>query len=53
VADLDDPTVRITLGAEDFVVLAGGRRPVSATDPKVEGDEALGRAILENLVVTP
>jgi uncharacterized protein (TIGR03083 family) len=50
---LDDPTVRITLGSEDFVVLAGGRRGVDATSAKVEGDEALGRAVLDNLAVTP
>jgi uncharacterized protein (TIGR03083 family) len=50
---LDDPTVRITLGAEDFVVLAGGRRSVEEASAKVEGDEALGRAVLANLAVTP
>jgi uncharacterized protein (TIGR03083 family) len=53
VAPADDPTVRITLTAEDFVVLAGGRRGVEATSPKIEGDESLARAILENLAVTP
>jgi uncharacterized protein (TIGR03083 family) len=50
---VEDPTVRITLGSEDFVVLAGGRRSVEATSAKVEGDEALGRAVLDNLAVTP
>lgn len=50
---VDAPTVRITLSAEDFVVLAGGRRPVAATSPKVEGDTALGDAVLANLAVTP
>jgi uncharacterized protein (TIGR03083 family) len=50
---VDAPTVRITLGAEDFVVLAGGRRPVEATSAKVEGDTALGHAVLASLAVTP
>jgi uncharacterized protein (TIGR03083 family) len=50
---VEQPTVRITLTAEDFVVLAGGRRGVEATHPTVEGDTALGRAVLENLAVTP
>lgn len=49
----DSPTVRITLGAEDFVVLAGGRRPLEATTPKIEGDADLGRAVLTSLAVTP
>jgi uncharacterized protein (TIGR03083 family) len=49
----DSPTVRITLSAEDFVVLAGGRRPLEATTPKIEGDADLGRAVLASLAVTP
>jgi uncharacterized protein (TIGR03083 family) len=47
------PTVRIELGNEDFVVLAGGRRPVTATGPAYEGDAELGRRVLENFGVTP
>lgn len=50
---VEAPTVRITLGAEDFVILAGGRRAVDATSAKVEGDNALGRAVLASLAVTP
>jgi uncharacterized protein (TIGR03083 family) len=53
VAPVDSPTVRITLAAEDFIVLAGGRRGVDATSPKIEGDAALGQAVLANLAVTP
>ena len=48
----DSPTVRITLVAEDFIVLAGGRRTAEATDPTIEGDAELGRAVLDNLAVT-
>ncbi len=53
VPQLEDPTVLISLSPEDFVVLAGGRRPVEATSPVYDGDTALGRAVLENLGVTP
>ena len=49
----EEPTTRIILTAEDFVLLAGGRRPVEATSPKVEGDAELGQAVLANLAVTP
>jgi len=50
---LQDPTTLITLTAEEFVVLAGGRRAVDATSPTYAGDVELGRALLENLSVTP
>jgi hypothetical protein len=35
----------------DFVVAAGGRRPPG--HPEVVGDQALGRAVLDALAVTP
>lgn len=47
------PSVQIVLSAEDFVVLAGGRREVEATAPTFVGDDALGHAVLSNLSVTP
>jgi uncharacterized protein (TIGR03083 family) len=53
VEDVEAPTVRITLSAEEFVILAGGRRGVEATTPKLEGDTDLGRAVLTSLAVTP
>lgn len=49
----DSPTVQIVLSAEDFVVLAGGRRTVEQTSPIFTGDEALGRSVLSNFGVTP
>jgi uncharacterized protein (TIGR03083 family) len=49
---VDSPTVRIGLLAEEYVVLAGGRRPVGATSPVIDGDADLGRAVLSNLAVT-
>ena len=50
---LEDPTVTVTVSAEDFVVLAGGRRPVEATAPSYAGDAELGRAVLASFAVTP
>ncbi len=50
---LTEPTVLITLSAEDFVVLAGGRRPVERTSPVFAGDADLGEAVLANFGVTP
>ncbi|RZI90760.1 MAG: maleylpyruvate isomerase family mycothiol-dependent enzyme [Microbacterium sp.] len=47
------PTVLIELSAEDFIVLAGGRRGLEATSPTFTGDEELGRAVLSNFSVTP
>lgn len=52
-AVLDDPTTRISMSAESFVILAGGRRGPERVDAAVEGDETLAQAVLENLAVTP
>lgn len=48
-----DPDVRVSLATEDFIVLAGGRRTVAQTAPTFEGDEDLGRKVLDALAVTP
>ena len=53
VADVEEATATITLGAEDFVVLAGGRRTREATTPAIAGDELLARQVLEAMAVTP
>ncbi|MET3962163.1 uncharacterized protein (TIGR03083 family) [Marmoricola sp. OAE513] len=53
VEGVDSPTVAISLTAEEFVVLSGGRRGIEATNPSFEGDEALGRAVLSSFTVTP
>ncbi|HEX4189597.1 MAG TPA: maleylpyruvate isomerase family mycothiol-dependent enzyme [Marmoricola sp.] len=50
---VDAPTVRISLSAEDLIVLAGGRRDLDATSPTYDGDAALGRAVLSSFCVTP
>jgi len=46
-----DPTVRLRLDREDFIVLAGGRRAPSSA--RVEGDQELGHRILGAFAVTP
>jgi uncharacterized protein (TIGR03083 family) len=46
-------TATVSLSPEDFVVLAGGRRPPEQTEPRIEGDEEIGRRLLESLAVTP
>jgi uncharacterized protein (TIGR03083 family) len=48
-----DPTVRLTMDLETFTILGGGRRPAASLDVAVEGDQQLGRRILDALAVTP
>ena len=45
--------VTVTLRAEDFLVLAAGRRGPERTEPVVEGDQELGRRLLASLAITP
>jgi uncharacterized protein (TIGR03083 family) len=53
VDDESSPTAALSLSAEDFVVLAGGRRPPEATTPALDGDEDLAHRLLCSLAVTP
>jgi hypothetical protein len=54
-APVDDaePSATVALRPEDYVVLAGGRRTVAETEPRVTGDEKLAHRVLEALAVTP
>lgn len=52
-AVLDNPTARITLSAEAFVVLAGGRRSADQVEIQIEGDPGLAEAVLSNFAITP
>lgn len=52
-AVVDDPTARITMSAESFIILAGGRRRADRVATTVEGDEALAKAVLANIAITP
>jgi uncharacterized protein (TIGR03083 family) len=49
----DDPTTRVSLDFESWIVLAGGRRTVADVAVTVTGDSALGRRVLDSLAVTP
>ena len=46
-------TTTVTLRAEDFVLLAGGRRSLESTSPVVDGDQELGRRLLQSMTITP
>ena len=52
-AVLDDPTARMTMSAEAFVILAGGRRGADQIKAEISGDEALAKAVLTNFAITP
>ena len=47
-----DPTVRLAMDRETFVLLAGGRRSPGPGAVRVDGDQALGERLLAHLVVT-
>ncbi len=47
------PDVAITLSPEAFVLLAGGRRTPDRVPAGLDGDQELGRAVLNALAVTP
>jgi uncharacterized protein (TIGR03083 family) len=47
-----DPTARVTLDLEDWIVLSGGRRPPQAVAVALSGDEDLGRRTVAALTVT-
>src|SRR4051794_27371297 len=50
--DETQATTSVALTPEDFVVLAGGRRPAEATRARITGDEQIGRRLVESLAVT-
>lgn len=47
-----DPTVRLRLSFEDWMIRAGGRRPTDEIAVEVEGDADLGHRVLDALAVT-
>jgi uncharacterized protein (TIGR03083 family) len=49
----DDPSVRLTMDRESFILLAGGRRAPEPGAIRVEGDERLGTQVIDTLAVTP
>ncbi len=48
-----DPTVRLRMDRETFVVLAGGRRTADAESVGIEGDADLAGRILAGMAITP
>lgn len=48
----DKPDATLTLTNESFTVLAAGRRTPDQVDVSIDGDEALGRAVLAGMVLT-
>ncbi len=51
--DTESATTTVALPAEDFVLLAGGRRGPEATSPVVDGDQELGQRLLQSMTITP
>jgi uncharacterized protein (TIGR03083 family) len=50
---VEQPTVRLRMDRETFVLLAGGRRTPDELEVVTEGDVELGSRILESMPVTP
>lgn len=48
-----DPTVRLTMDRETFVVLAGGRRTPADVSVHVDGDRELADRFLASMAITP
>lgn len=48
-----DPTVRLRMSPEAFIVLAGGRRTPEQVHVDITGDQPLGAAVLANMATTP
>jgi uncharacterized protein (TIGR03083 family) len=47
-----EPTARLVLDFESWIILVGGRRTPAEVDVEVHGDEALATKLLDNLGVT-
>ncbi|MCW2844156.1 MAG: hypothetical protein JWN22_2072 [Nocardioides sp.] len=48
-----NPTVRLCMDRETFILLAGGRCEPAPGAVEISGDEALGRQLVDTLAVTP
>jgi uncharacterized protein (TIGR03083 family) len=49
----EQPTVRLRMDVEAFVVLSGGRRTPEQVDVEIEGDSELADRVLAGMAVTP
>lgn len=52
-SDPANPTTRLRMDTETFIILGGGRRSPADVEVQVEGDQELGRRILDAMAVTP
>lgn len=52
-SDPAEPTVRLAMDLQAFIVLSGGRRPWREVGVRIDGDQGLGEKVLEALAVTP
>jgi uncharacterized protein (TIGR03083 family) len=49
----DQPTVRLSMDRETFIVRAGGRRAATPGSVRIEGDQALGERLVDVMATTP
>lgn len=50
---VDGPVTTLSMSTETFIVLAAGRRSADQVDVTIDGDPALGRAVLDAMAMTP
>ncbi len=50
---IDGPVTTLSMSTETFTVLVAGRRTPDQVDVTIEGDQALGRSVLDAMAVTP
>ena len=48
-----EPTLRLSMDRETFILLAGGRRTPSPDAVTIEGDQSLGQQVLDSMATTP
>lgn len=48
-----DPTVRLSMSRETFIVRAGGRRPAPSGAVTIDGDHELGERLVDVMATTP
>ena len=53
IESFDEPSVTLSMSTETFTVLSAGRRTPDQVDVEIDGDEALGRATLTAMAITP
>ena len=53
VEEIDEYDAELTMSTEAFTILAAGRRGADQVDVTIAGDEALGRAVLAQMAITP